>query len=84
MPQTLRLLNGVETSLLTSRKNAIARNLSMLLTAEERLEFLYLTFYSAYPTAAEKSAFLPEVDTFASTQTFARAILTSNRFLFVQ
>ena len=84
VPQTLRLLNGVETSLLTSRKNAIARNLGMLLTAEERLEFLYLTFYSAYPTAAEKSAFLPEVDTLASTQTFARAILTSNRFLFVQ
>ena len=56
----------------------------MLLTAEERQEFLYLTFYSAYPTAAEKSAFLPEVDTLASTQTFARAILTSNRFLFVQ
>lgn len=84
VPQTLRLLNGIETSLLTSKKNAIARNLRLLLTPEERLEFLYLTFYSAYPSAAEKSAFLPEVETLASTETFARAILTSNRFLFVQ
>jgi len=84
VPQTLRLLNGLETSLLTSQKNAIARNLRLLLTPEERLDFLYLTFYSAYPTTAEKSAFLPEVETLASTETFARAILTSNRFLFVQ
>ena len=84
VPQTLRLLNGLETSLLTSKKNAITRNLRLLPTPEERLEFLFLTFYSAYPTTAEKSAFLPEVETLASTETFARAILTSNRFLFVQ
>lgn len=84
VPQTLRLLNGNETSILTSKKNAIARNLIELSTPEERLEFLFLTFYSAYPTEAEKTAFLPEVETLASTGTFARAIITSNRFLFVQ
>lgn len=84
VPQTLRLLNGNETSLLTSRKNALARNLRLITTPEERLEFLFLTFYSAYPSDAEKAAFLPEVNSPASTETFARAILTSNRFLFVQ
>lgn len=84
VPQTLRLLNGNETSILTSKKNAIAKRMASLETPEERLDFLYLTFYSAYPTKAEKEAFLPEVATAISTQTFARAILTSNRFLFVQ
>jgi hypothetical protein len=84
VPQSLRLLNGNETSLLTSKKNSIAKTLNQLETPEERLDYLYLTFYSAYPTEEEKEAFLPDVSTLASTETFARAILTSNRFLFVQ
>ena len=84
VPQILRLLNGNETSLLTSNKNAIARNLKRMNTPDDRLEFLFLTFYSAYPSEDEKTAFLSEVETLSSAQTFAQAILTSNRFLFVQ
>ena len=84
VPQSLRLLNGIETSLLTNRKNAFARSFSALETPAERLDHLFLNLYSAFPTEAEKEAFLPEVQTSASAATFARAILTSNRFLFVQ
>jgi len=84
VPQTLRLLNGLETSLLTNRKNAFARSLRALESPSKRLDFLYLSLYSALPTQAETEAFLPEMQTAASTETFARAILTSNRFLFVQ
>ena len=84
VPQTLRLLNGLETSLLTNKKNAFARSLRSIESPSKRLDFLYLSLYSALPTEAEKEAFLPEVKTAATTETFARAILTSNRFLFVQ
>lgn len=84
VPQTLRLLNGLETSLLTNKKNAFARTLKLIDDPSRRLEFIFLSLYSSFPTKAEKEAFLPEVKTAESTATFARAILTSNRFLFVQ
>lgn len=84
VPQTLRLLNGLETSLLTNKKNAFARSLSAIESPSKRLDFLFLSLYSAFPTEDEKMAFLPEIKTPEATETFARAILTSNRFLFVQ
>ena len=84
VPQTLRLLNGNETSLLTNKKNAFARSLKDAASPAERLDLLFLSLYSALPTDAEKEAFLPETQTLESTATLARAILTSNRFLFVQ
>ncbi len=84
VPQALRLLNGNETDLLTRRKNSFAQNLKTLQSPAERLDFLFLSLYSAFPTAAEKAAFLPEVSKPESAATLARAILTSNRFLFVQ
>lgn len=84
VPQTLRLLNGFETSLLTSRKSNFAQSFKSLKTPEERLDFLFLSLYSAKPTAKEKTTFLPEVQSEQSARTFSQAILTSNRFLFVQ
>ncbi len=84
VPQTLRLLNGIETSLLTNRRNSFAQNLKNTKSPKERLDLLFLSLYSALPTEAEKEAFLPETKTLESTATLARAILTSNRFLFVQ
>lgn len=84
VPQTLRLLNGLETSLLTNKNNSFARSLRAIESPSRRLDFLFLSLYSAFPTEDEKEAFLPEMKTPESTETFARAILTSNRFLFVQ
>jgi hypothetical protein len=84
VPQTLRLLNGLETSLLTNKKNSFARSLRAIESPSKRLDFLFLSLYSAFPTEDEKKAFLPEMKTPESSETFARAILTSNRFLFVQ
>ena len=84
VPQTLRLLNGTETAILLNKKGDFAKAVSKLETPEERLEQLFLSLYSSYPTKEEKTAFLPEVKTQPSTQAFARAMITSNRFLFVQ
>jgi hypothetical protein len=84
VPQTLRLLNGIETALLTSKKNQFSKSVMKIESPEERLEFLFLSLYSAKPTTQEKEAFLPEVQTINGTAILARAMITSNRFLFVQ
>lgn len=84
IPQLLRLLNGFETDRLVSKGNHFASDLRNLDTPEERLDFLFLSLYSTYPTNDEKKLFLPEVQTLNGSATLARAILTSNRFLFVQ
>ena len=84
VPQTLRLLNGTETAILLNKKGDLAKTVSKLETPAERLDHLFLSLYSSYPTKEEKIAFLPEVETLPSTQAFARAMITSNRFLFVQ
>ena len=67
VPQTLRLLNGTETAILLNKKGDFAKTVSKLETPEERLEQLFLSLYSAYPTKEEKIAFLPEVETLPST-----------------
>jgi len=84
VPQHLRLLNGQETNILTNKKNAFARALRSIESPKRRLDFIFLSLYSAFPSEAEIEAFLPEMQSKESTETFARAILTSNRFLFVQ
>lgn len=84
VPQTLRLLNGIETSLLTNKKNSFARSLRVIESPSKRLDFIFLSLFSAFPTEEEKRSFLPEMKTSEATNTFARSILTSNRFLFVQ
>ena len=84
VPQILRLLNGKEANLLIDNKNHFSRKLRTIDSPAQRLDFLFLSLYSAFPTEAEKEAFLPEVSTSESAHTFAKAIFTSNRFLFVQ
>ena len=84
VPQTLRLLNGFETSILTSKKSKFAREFRDLDSPSKRLNYLFLSLYSAKPTAEEKTAFLPEMQTDQSASIFAQAMITSNRFLFVQ
>ena len=51
VPQTLRLLNGLETSLLTNKKNCVRpRSLRAIDSPSKRLDFLFLSLYSALPT----------------------------------
>jgi len=84
IPQTLRLLNGKEANFLIGRKTKFARSIQKLKTPEERLDYLFLSLYSAYPTEKEKEAFLSETGDAKSAAVLARAMITSNRFLFVQ
>ncbi len=83
VPQILRLLNGQETNLLTDR-GRFANHLRQQKTAKDRLQFLFLSIYATYPSKTDQKQFLSEVQTPQDAATLARAMLTSNRFLFVQ
>lgn len=84
VPQILRLLNSSEIHSIVQSKNSFAQDLKTLKTAEERLEHIFLTFYSAYPTDLEKTNFLAAVSSPKDTTVFVKSVVTSNRFLFVQ
>jgi len=84
VPQILRLLNSHEIHSISNNKNTFAQELKTLKTAEERLDHIFLTFYSAYPTDLEKTNFLTAVTSPRDTIIFVKSVVTSNRFLFVQ
>lgn len=92
IPQVLRLLNGSELTQLARRpgkkKRAQFRNdlmirLNALNSPEARLRHLFLTFYSALPTEQEKETFLSLCERPADLQILVRALVTTNRFLFL-
>jgi hypothetical protein len=84
VPQALTLLNGQIANSAENKKSKIFEALSEISSPEGRLEYLFLAFYSSRPTEAEEAQFLPLVSNRDDTFTLARAMLTSNRFLFVQ
>ncbi len=85
MPQALALLNDPATDIAGDRKrSAFARRLASFKTPEERLEFVFLRLYSRSPSDGEKAKFLPLADDPVTLRDLARAMLTSNQFIFIQ
>jgi hypothetical protein len=84
VPQALTLLNGPVANSTENRRSKIFEALTEITNPEERLEHLFLAFYSSRPTAAEVEEFLPLARNPEDLFTLARAMLTSKRFLFVQ
>jgi hypothetical protein len=84
VPQALTLLNGQIANSAENRKSKIFEALSEITNPEMRLEYLFLAFYSSRPTAQEKEEFLPLAGNAKDLFTLARAMLTSNRYLFMQ
>ena len=84
VPQALRLLNGKETAMLLMRRGGFDRKVKKQDNPEEILNFLFLSIYNTYPTEKEKEQFLPLVQDQESLHSLAQAMITSNRFLFVQ
>ncbi|NNM30580.1 MAG: DUF1553 domain-containing protein, partial [Akkermansiaceae bacterium] len=84
VPQALTLLNGQIANSAENRKSKVFEALSEITSAESRLDYLFLAFFASKPTEAEKEQFLPLASNREDIFTLARAMLTSNRFLFVQ
>lgn len=83
VPQALALLNDPATDIIGGKRSVLQQRLSQLTKPEERLEVVFLRVYSRPPTAAEKERFLPMAEDAASLRNLTRAMVTSNRFIFV-
>ncbi len=84
IPQTLTLLNGREVGSVTDKKGLLPQLIAKAKTNEEKLDVLFLSIYSTYPTEREKSKYTAYMSDFKKTQILAKAMLNSKRFLFVR
>ncbi len=84
IPQALTLLNGQVAADTENRGSKVFEALAEITNPEQRLEYLFLAFYSSRPSAAEKKDLLPLAKDRDDIFTLARAMLTSKRYLFVQ
>ena len=84
IPQALTLLNGQVAASAENRRSKVFEALAEITNPEQRLEYLFLAFYSSRPSAAEKRELLPLAENREDIFTLARAMLTSKRYLFVQ
>ncbi|MBB08765.1 MAG: hypothetical protein CMN03_10960 [Roseibacillus sp.] len=84
IPQALTLLNGQVAASTENRRSKVFEALGEITNPEQRLEYLFLAFYSSRPSDAEKKDLLPLAGDREDIFTLARAMLTSKRYLFVQ
>ena len=84
IPPALPLLNGQAAAGTENRRSKLFEALAEITNPEQRLEYLFLAFYSSRPSAAEKKDLLPLAEDREDIFTLARAMLTSKRYLFVQ
>lgn len=84
IPQALSLLNNPKTEIIAGRKSYLAKELDRLASPAERLDFLFLTLFGERPTAQEQQLYLSDARDSASLRDLASAMLTSNRFIFIQ
>ncbi len=84
VPQALALLNDPNTDIIGGKHNTLNSRLSSLKTPEERLDLVFLLLYSRTPSAEEKARYTPLAKDDKSLRDLTRAMLTSNRFIFIQ
>ncbi len=84
IPQALALLNDSDTDILTGRRSTLGRKLAALPTPGARLDQLFLTLFADRPADSEKQRLLPHANDDTALRDLATAMLTSNRFIFIQ
>ena len=84
IPQTLALLNGKSIISVTNDKGNLRQAYSAAKSPTDKLNALFISIYSRYPTLAEKEKYLSVMNDKKQSEAFARAMLNSKRFLFLQ
>jgi hypothetical protein len=84
VPQALALLNDRDTDIIGGKRNTLNSRISSLKTPEERLDLIFLLLYSRPPSAEEKQHYAPLAKDDTTLRDLTRAMLTSNRFIFIQ
>lgn len=84
IPQALALLNNQKTDLFDGKKSRFAKSLYKIDSPEARLDRLFLTLFSQHPSTQDKQRYLSTAGSDTSLRDLATAMLTSNRFIFIQ
>lgn len=84
IPQALTMLNGHEIERITDQRGKLADLLKQADSPDQRLDILFLSLYNAIPTKEERTFFAPLLAHPKHIRVLAKAMLTSNRFLFIQ
>lgn len=85
IPQALALLNDPQTDLFAGgRKSRLATELNKIKSPGERIDHLFLTLFATEPTLSERKRYQAMAKDPVQLRDLARAMLTSNRFLFIQ
>ncbi|MEO5713425.1 MAG: DUF1549 domain-containing protein [Luteolibacter sp.] len=84
IPQALALLNNPKTDIIDGKRSHLSKALLKLPSPEARLDYLFLTLFARHPAAQEKQRYLSAAGNDTTLRDLASAMLTSNRFIFVQ
>lgn len=84
VPQALALLNDPQTDIVANKNSYLARQLIKSGSGKDRLDHLFLVLLSRIPTEAESNRYASLADQPMQLRDLTRALLTSNRFLFIQ
>lgn len=88
VPQALTMMNGSTVGQLTSAWSVLSINLRKALSAEEKIETLFMSLYSRKPKPAEKVIFLEALEANATSKTVWEDLilgaLSTQRFLFIE
>jgi len=84
VPQALTLLNGREISMVTDTKGSLPFKLKSAATPKAKLEVLYLSIYSRYPTENEVAKYSKYMTSTTQTTVLTKAMINSKTFLFIQ
>ena len=82
--QALSLLNGNHVHRLTTKHSPLQKQLLKINSAEEKLNLIFLTLYSRYPTEKEKLNYIEYTETPSSLSSLLKAMFSSKQFLFIQ
>lgn len=88
VPQALTMMNGSLVSQVTSAWSVLSVNLRKAKSDDEKLDALFLTTYSRYPTEKERAVIHQRMESYAGNKNIwedmAVAILSTERFIFMQ
>ncbi len=84
VPQALALLNDPATDIIGGKRSALGQRLAAAKTPQDRLEILFLRLYGRLPDSGERERFIGLAEDGGTLRELARAMLTSNQFIFVQ
>ncbi len=86
VPQVLFLLNGSAFTQLTGRTSELAKNVTKASTDKEKVEVLYLSILSRYPSPTEAAIAMREIKTngLKGIENLTWALINTREFLFIR